>query len=72
MRQIRKVPFKDLRGEKLTKPELKFILGGYDLGEVVVECSGYGFGVCYYSCYNDNGPYHCCASGDRTETCYVG
>ena len=48
MRQIKKVPFKDLKGKKLTKPELGFITGGYtiNLPEVVITC-GQDSGRCW-------------------------
>ena len=46
MRQLKKIEIKDLKGEKLTKPELMFLIGGYDLPEVVVTC-GQTTGQCW-------------------------
>jgi len=67
-RTVKKFEIKNLTGNKIPSPQLKYFLGGYNLPEVVILCSGYGEGACYYSCWQSV----CCYSGITTDSCYIG
>jgi len=63
MKKIDKIVFGDLQGEKLTRKNLKYIIGG----------TGYGDGYGWYNCGNGNGyNFSYCCKGDPDEFCVYG
>jgi len=74
MRTLKKIVLAGLQGEKIEKSCLKFITGGYNLDEIVVECGQYE-GQCWASKYYNecNNPYtYCCFTGSMSDSCYYG